>query len=209
VNSIDFNRANDLGDPVVASAGGTVTRVANEGNKSYGRWIEISHGDGYTTRYAHLQTQKVSVGQKVTKGQTIGTVGNTGGSSGPHLHFELRRNGTAIRPYFNGQQAYFYGTKNYKSQNCSGGSDPGGSGFLATVNTSGPALTIRKQATTNSAAVGSVADGKKIRIKCQKIGQSVTGTYGTSKLWNYIGTGYVSDAYVYTGSDGRVAPDCK
>jgi hypothetical protein len=208
VNSVDFNRADDIGDAVVASAGGTVSRVANEGNTSYGRWIEINHGDGYTTRYAHLNSQLVSVGQKVGKGQKIGTVGSTGGSSGPHLHFELRRNGTAIRPVFNGVQALFFGTKNYKSQNCGGGGDPGGSGFLATVNTTGPSLTVRKKATSNSAALGAVGDGQKIRIKCQKVGQSVTGTYGTSKIWNYIGTGYVADAYVYTGSDGRVAPNC-
>lgn len=210
VNSVDFNRADDIGDAVVASAGGTVSRVANEGNTSYGRWVEINHGDGYTTRYAHLNSQSVSVGQKVAKGQKIGTVGNTGGSSGPHLHFELRRNGTAIRPFFNGSQALFFGTKNYKSANCGGGGgDPGGSGFLATVNTTGPSLTVRKKATSSSAAVGAVGDGQKIRIKCQKIGQSVSGTYGTSKIWNFIGTGYVADAYVYTGSDGRVAPDCK
>lgn len=209
-NSIDFNRADDIGDAVVASAGGKVSRVANEGNESYGRWIEINHGDGYTTRYAHLNSQAVSVGQNVSKGQKIGTVGSTGGSSGPHLHFELRRNGVAIRPVFDGKTALFFGEKSYTSKNsCGGGSpDPGGNGFLATVNTSGPSLTVRKRATSDSAAVGSVGDGDKVRIKCQKVGQSVTGTYGTSKLWNFIGSGYVADAYVYTGTDGRVAPDC-
>ena len=56
-NSVDFNRTNDIGDTVVAAASGTVTRVANEGNTSYGRWIEIAHGGGYRTRYAHLSVQ--------------------------------------------------------------------------------------------------------------------------------------------------------
>src|SRR5687767_13168894 len=92
-NSVDFNRTNDLGDTVVAAAAGKVTRVANTGSTSYGRWIEIAHGDGYTTRYAHLSTQTVSVGQQVSQGQKIGTVGSTGGSTGPHLHYEQRRNG--------------------------------------------------------------------------------------------------------------------
>jgi hypothetical protein len=213
VNSVDFNRADDIGDAVVASAGGTISRVDNEGDDSYGRWIEINHGGGYTTRYAHLQSQLVSQGQNVTKGQKIGTVGNTGGSSGPHLHFELRKNGSAIKPIFNGSQALFFGTKSYTSRNCPAGGNGGGNGggndgVRGTVNTAGPDLTVRAGAGANTAAVGSVADGAEVRITCQKVGASVTGTYGTSKLWDFIGTGYVADAYVATGSDGRVAPDC-
>lgn len=113
VNSIDFNRANDIGDVVVAAAAGTVSRVGNEGDRSYGRWIEIDHGSGYRTRYAHLASQSVSFGQRVSRGQRIGTVGNTGGSSGPHLHYEVRRSGVAIRPVFNGSTALFFGTRNY------------------------------------------------------------------------------------------------
>lgn len=203
-NAIDFNRTDDLGDPVVAAAAGKVTRVANEGNVSYGRWVEIDHGGGYRTRYAHLNSQSVSVGQSVSRGQKIGTVGSTGGSSGPHLHYEVRLNGTAIKPVFNGATALFYGTKNYTSKNCSGG----GTGVVGTVNTSGPSLTVRSAPSTGATAVGSVADGAKVTITCQKHGTSVTGTYGTTTLWDYIGTGYVSDAYVNTGSDGQVAPTC-
>ena len=56
--------------------------------------------------------------------------------------------------------------------------------------------------------VGSVADGAYVTISCQKHGGSVTGTYGTSTLWDKIGAGYVTDAYVSTGSDGQVAPTC-
>jgi hypothetical protein len=56
--------------------------------------------------------------------------------------------------------------------------------------------------------VGSVDDGAQVTIKCQTHGTSVTGTYGTTTLWDFIGTGYVSDAYVSTGSDGQVAPTC-
>ncbi len=209
VNSVDFNREDDTGDAVVASAGGTVSRVANEGNTSYGRWIEINHGDGYTTRYAHLNSQVVSQGSQVSKGQKIGTVGSTGGSSGPHLHFELRKNGVAIKPVFNGATALFFGTKSYTSKNCSGGGGgDGGDGHQGTVNTSGPSLTVRSGPSSSSAAVGSVSDGQNVRITCQQVGSSVTGTYGTSKLWDFIGNGYVADAYVRTGSDGRVAPDC-
>jgi hypothetical protein len=88
------------------------------------------------------------------------------------------------------------------------GTSNGGSGVPARVNTSGAPLTVRSGASAGSAAVGSVADGAFITIRCQQRGQSVTGTYGTSTLWDFIGTGYVADAYVATGSDGQVAPTC-
>lgn len=88
------------------------------------------------------------------------------------------------------------------------GTTNGGSGFSARVNTSGAPLTIRAGASATTAAVGSVADGANITISCQKHGQSISGTYGTSTLWDKIGAGYVSDAYVYTGSNGQVAPNC-
>ena len=205
--SIDFNRANDLGDTVVAAAAGKVTRVANEGNVSYGRWIEIDHGNGYRTRYAHLSSQLVSVGQVVAQGKKIGTVGSTGGSTGPHLHYEQRLNGVPQKPTFNGQLSLFFGTKNYTSKNsCSGG---GGGGAPGTVNTNGLALTIRSKPSTSGSDVGSLQDGDVVSIKCQITGSKVTGTYGTSTLWDYIGNGYIADAYVLTGSDSQVAPTCK
>lgn len=212
VNSVDFNRADDLGDTVVAAAAGKVSRVANEGNTSYGRWIEIDHGNGYRTRYAHLSVQSVKVGQSVSQGQKIGAVGNTGGSSGPHLHYEQRLNGVAVKPVFNGSTAFFYGTKSYTSKNgCSAGGGGGSSGgsVSGTVNTAGPDLNVRAKPSTSAAVVGSVEDGQKVTIKCQVHGSKVTGTYGTTTLWDFIGTGYVSDAYVKTGSDGQVAPTCK
>ncbi|MFD1146283.1 peptidoglycan DD-metalloendopeptidase family protein [Saccharothrix hoggarensis] len=202
-NSVDFNRTNDDGDPVVASAGGTVTRVANEGTTSYGRWIEIDHGSGWRTRYAHLSAQRVSVGQSVRIGQQIGNVGSTGGSSGPHLHFEQRLNGVDQKIVFNGTQIYYWGTRSYTSRNsCT-------SGVTGTVGTdSGASVTVRSGPGTQYAAVGSVADGATVTIRCQTRGETVTGKYGTTSLWDHIGSGYISDAYVYTGSDGQVAPNC-
>ena len=212
-NSVDFNRSDDLGDPVVAAAAGTVTRVENLGSTSYGRWIELDHGGGYRTRYAHLSAQSVSRGQRVSQGQRIGLLGNTGGSTGPHLHYEQRLNGVAVRASFNGSGALYFGTRNYTSQNgCGGGSGSGAGGgsggVVARVNTAGAALTVRAGASTSTAAVGSVADGARVTIRCQKRGQSISGTYGTSTLWDHIGTGYVADAFISTGSDGQVAPTC-
>jgi hypothetical protein len=63
--AVDFNRTDDLGDPVVASAPGTVDRVTDLGGTSYGKYVRIDHGAGYTTYYAHLNGFNVSVGQSV------------------------------------------------------------------------------------------------------------------------------------------------
>jgi len=202
--SIDFNRANDLGDPVVASAAGTVTVVRNLGNTSYGRYVVIDHGGGWTTYYAHLASQAVSVGQSVSRGQRIGTVGSTGGSSGPHLHYEQRLNGSAVSVRFNGTTAYYWGTRNYTSRNgCGGG------GTAGTVRTNGANLNVRAGPSTSNSIVGSLANGASVRIQCQTRGQSIAGYFGTSNIWNRIGSGrFIPDAYTYTGSNGFVAPQC-
>ncbi|WP_139488067.1 peptidoglycan DD-metalloendopeptidase family protein [Brevibacillus dissolubilis] len=202
--SVDFNRTDDLGDPVVASAGGTVTTVRDLGDTSYGKYVVIDHGGGWTTYYAHLNSFAVSVGQSISKGARVGTVGSTGGSTGPHLHFEQRLNGVTQKAVFDGATALYYGSKSYTSKNSCGTASATG-----TVNTSGTPLTVRSGPGTGYTAVGSLADGTKVTIYCQTRGTSVTGTYGTSDIWDRIGTGqYIADAYVYTGSDGLVAPSC-
>lgn len=83
-----------IGSAVKASAAGTVTRAGSAGD--YGILVEINHGNGWVTRYAH--NSSVKVGQKVSKGQTIALSGNTGRSTGPHVHFEIRYNGSAKNP---------------------------------------------------------------------------------------------------------------
>ncbi|MDQ7045060.1 MAG: peptidoglycan DD-metalloendopeptidase family protein [Sulfurimonas sp.] len=86
------------GTPVVAAGNGTVVYAARMG--SYGNLIKIRHKDHYETRYAHLKSFRRGIrkGKRVKKGQTIGYVGTTGRSTGPHLHFELRKKGRAINP---------------------------------------------------------------------------------------------------------------
>ncbi|NPA60029.1 MAG: M23 family metallopeptidase [Epsilonproteobacteria bacterium] len=86
------------GTPIYAAGDGVVTYATWMG--TYGKLVKIRHGDGYETRYAHMKSIRSSVkkGKRVKKGQLIGYVGTTGRSTGPHLHFELRKRGRAINP---------------------------------------------------------------------------------------------------------------
>lgn len=85
-----------VGTPVHAADGGKVVFSGTKG--AYGKLVIIDHGGGYQTYYAHNSKIVVSVGDKVHKGQKISEVGNTGRSTGPHLHFEVRKNGTPVNP---------------------------------------------------------------------------------------------------------------
>ena len=86
------------GTPIVAAGSGRVIYAGRLG--SYGNLVKIRHDDGYETRYAHMKSFRRGIrkGKYVKKGQTIGYVGSTGRSTGPHLHFELRKRGRAINP---------------------------------------------------------------------------------------------------------------
>lgn len=86
-NGIDL--ANKVGTPIYAAADGKVVAIGNNGKYAYGKWIAIDHGNGLTTLYGHLSVQNVSKGTKVSKGQKIGAMGNTGYSTGAHLHFTV------------------------------------------------------------------------------------------------------------------------
>lgn len=88
--------ANSTGTPIVAAASGRVTFSGYKG--SYGNMIVISHGNGVQTYYGHCSKLYVSAGAQVSQGQTIGSVGSTGNSTGPHLHLEVRVNGVAYNP---------------------------------------------------------------------------------------------------------------
>jgi murein DD-endopeptidase MepM/ murein hydrolase activator NlpD len=85
-----------MGAPIVAPAAGTVTMVTVQ--TGYGNVLEIDHGDGIVTKYAHCSRIVVRVGQRVKRGQVIANVGNTGLSTGPHLHYEIHVNGRVVDP---------------------------------------------------------------------------------------------------------------
>ncbi|WP_345292914.1 peptidoglycan DD-metalloendopeptidase family protein [Kangiella marina] len=92
---IDFSAL--AGSDVVATAAGVVTTV--ERKAGYGIFVEVSHGDGYTTRYGHNKAVLVKKGDLVEKGETIAKVGSTGRSTGPHVHYEVTRNGKRVNPW--------------------------------------------------------------------------------------------------------------
>jgi murein DD-endopeptidase MepM/ murein hydrolase activator NlpD len=85
-----------MGAPIVAPAGGVVQRVTWE--TGYGNVLEIDHGDGIVTKYAHCSKIVVRPGQKVRRGQIIANVGSTGLSTGPHVHYEIHVNGKVVDP---------------------------------------------------------------------------------------------------------------
>lgn len=90
-----------VGTPVYAAASGRVAYTAIDGgdiHRGYGKFLEINHGNGLSSLYAHLSKWVVAGGQQVTKGQLIAYSGNTGNTTGAHLHFETRRNGKAVNP---------------------------------------------------------------------------------------------------------------
>ncbi|MDH3635288.1 MAG: M23 family metallopeptidase [Gammaproteobacteria bacterium] len=91
---IDF--AGTLGGPVIAVAKGVVTYAGKR--YGYGKVIDIAHGNGYTTRYAHNSRLLVSVGDTVEKGFQIAEIGSSGRSTGPHVHFEVLKNGRETNP---------------------------------------------------------------------------------------------------------------
>ena len=107
LGNVRFHSGIDIGassgSAIVASESGTVILVGSDPS-GYGNYVVINHGGGYTTLYAHLSSIGVGKGQTVSRGQTIGTVGMTGLSTGPHLHFEIRVNGSTTDPlgYFSG-----------------------------------------------------------------------------------------------------------
>lgn len=91
---IDIGAAS--GTDVVAADAGTV--IVAGSNRSYGNYVVIDHGNGYTTLYAHNSRLCVSVNQSVSRGQVIAKVGSTGNSTGPHVHFEVSKNGSVVNP---------------------------------------------------------------------------------------------------------------
>jgi murein DD-endopeptidase MepM/ murein hydrolase activator NlpD len=94
---MDFTAA--IGTKVYSTGDGVVKDVQSIGG-GYGRWILIDHGFGYETLYGHLNAFNVKIGEQVKRGQVIGFVGNSGTSTGPHVHYEVHKNGEPVNPQY-------------------------------------------------------------------------------------------------------------
>jgi murein DD-endopeptidase MepM/ murein hydrolase activator NlpD len=92
---IDFG--GKMGTPLYATASGKVIQAGNRGD--YGLCVEVDHGLGFTTLYAHLSKINVKKGDIIEEGTKVGLAGSTGRSTGVHLHYELRHNNRALNPY--------------------------------------------------------------------------------------------------------------
>lgn len=156
-NGIDIGNGNPNGAPVYAMKSGTVT-FAGSTTGGYGNQIKISHSGGYESMYAHLNTIEVSKGQSVIRGQRIGTVGNTGRSEGPHLHFEIKLNGNYVNPNPKGQPIR---GESLKASN-------GGSGVAGNIS-------------YDSSGYGAVAASIPTNVKATANGKTVRVTWNASK----------------------------
>jgi hypothetical protein len=109
-NNLEFHYgidiANEIGTPIYATAAGVVARA--DYDRGYGKRIMLDHGNGYQTHYAHLYSSKVKEGDAVSKGQIIALMGNSGFSTGPHLHYEVMFNERKLNPtrYLNRIERY-------------------------------------------------------------------------------------------------------
>ncbi len=98
-----FHYGMDFSAPIgteIYSTGDGVVKAVKTSRTGYGRWVVIDHGFGYETLYGHMSKFNVKVGEKVKRGSVIGYVGNAGKSTGPHLHYEVHRNGKPVNPQF-------------------------------------------------------------------------------------------------------------
>ena len=94
---IDISMPGAMGKNLVAVKPGTVIRTVHS-NSGYGNYVMVDHGGGYVSLYAHCKSLAVSNGQRVSQGQVIAYIGTSGYSTGPHVHFEIRKNGEKVNP---------------------------------------------------------------------------------------------------------------
>ncbi|MFC6153164.1 M23 family metallopeptidase [Nocardioides yefusunii] len=189
--AVDFNAPNDAGQPVVASARGTVTKADNSSTTGYGRHVVINHGNGETTLYAHLEKVFVTVGVTVDQGTLLGNLGTTGNSSGAHLHYEQKIGSSVVPAWFNGTRLT-YGSAT--SKNCADvpvGADllEGGSAEIAVFRRNDEASYVVRR---NDGASVSLAVGRGYHQPVvgdwDGDGQLDTGTYDPrTHLWTLAG----------------------
>ncbi|WP_422769982.1 M23 family metallopeptidase [Plantactinospora sp. WMMC1484] len=201
-NAIDFNLPGsaDLGTPALASAAGTVTQTVHN-DAGYGNYVRVSHGGGWTTLVAHLQSISVSQGQAVAAGRELGKVGSTGQSTGPHLHYEQELNNVNQRIVIDGVALrYSPEPATHTSGNCGGGSGPDEIGVYRPDNAT---FYLRNGATARLGSVGDVP----VTGDWNRDGVDSIGVYRPDNRTFYLKNGNSSgdaDGAFYFGNPGDV-----
>jgi len=184
----DYHRGLDfavpVGTSVVASAGGQV--ITSRSGGGYGEYILIQHSGGYQTLYAHLSRRLVSEGQSVSAGQQIGLSGNTGTSTGPHLHFEARLNGSPVDP------APLLGIPSRTNSSVSGGGATGGSMFIGDMEASSP-VTVSSHSGASVFSGASSGGASGVHSSFSASGGSMGSTYLSGAPSAKTGDAYVAN----------------
>ena len=210
-NALDFNLPGsaDAGKPVLAAAAGTVHRITTAGG--YGNRIELDHGGGWRTLSAHLRLIRPDLrkGSPVGVREPLGEVGSTGNSSGPHLHFEQRRDGSPVRIVLDGQQLALTSRVNRYTSSCAPApapappapapaSPPPGAPATVPFNSWGSGVRVREAPALGAAVVGRLGGPTPLAIRCQSVGDTVTAEGYTNPWWSHIPAlgGWISNIYV-------------
>lgn len=226
-SALDFKPTDGI---IRAPAPGAVTVTCG------GVRLRIDHGNSYSTQYYHVdEAPSFPSGYIVSEGEYLGRISTRidcgGRADGPHVHFALRRGNEFIRlegvtmggwTFYEGSQAYRGRAveqrtgrvvnvggllTNYGS--AQSGPDDSGLPRGTVVVGDGNRLIIRTGPSTKHQQQGRLQDGSEVRIKCTSQGELVTGSLGTSDIWNQLSRGgWVADAWLNTGNDGPVAIDC-
>ncbi|MFC7401045.1 peptidoglycan DD-metalloendopeptidase family protein [Citricoccus sp. GCM10030269] len=207
-----FDIAAPTGRKVVAAADGKV--VTSDYASSPGNRVVVDHASGWETRYLHLNSKSVSVGQTVKKGQTVGYVGSTGGSTGPHLHFQIERNdvvvrdGSLLNDFTCGSTVTSGRAINYAFPGLSGGSSGSVAYPKLREGDRGEAVTQLQNALKNAGVNPGTIDGvfgtdtkSAVRSFPSKVGTGVDGVVGP-KTWGALVTYPANETKLRNGSTG-------
>jgi LasA protease len=218
-SALDFHG----GDQIVRAARGGYAYSMCSNNKG---WVRVVHDNGYATDYYHLWDNITPQGSWVSTGAYLGYTGTDvscgGAAAGRHVHFALRQGGSYVA--LHGKELggwVFYEGSAYNGYAMHGSTVryPGGSlynyGILAAnqgiVDANGGGYVNKRSGPgTPYAIVGRANDGEIVTISCTARGTAHTGRYGTTDLWNRLNDGtWISDAFVFTGTNNPVAPSCQ
>ncbi len=191
--TVDWNSPDDLGKKAVASAPGVVVKAVSL-KDSYGKYVVIDHGGGFSTLYAHLNNISTTVGTFLDQGDLVGRVGGTGNVTGPHLHFEERKDGAYFPPYFHRTKFAFGSTR--ASGNCgdrpiNGDWDGNGKGDVGVYRSTptGSEFRLQKPSSVRAFVWGAPSDtpfiGDWNGDHVTEVGRRQLGTtVFTKRLWN-------------------------